>query len=441
MKNWLSQYLSPSQLGKAYLAVAVVVIFVAAIPIMEMLEPKQHERKDRPKVENLITEKKGRQFGLDAVSGKVTSMEKLQSETDKKLERLVNENKQLKTAAKQSAALSQELEQAIQSIKKLEQQVAKNESETQKRINDAVKGIKTKNASSIMEDKKRTNKNTRLSSNSDRRPTKNGAFSYGKQNTANQSNSTSTTKSSSNITASSEQNNTADSTGRNSQLFTIIETSQPAEQQDSSDIYLPRGAILTGVLITGLDAPTSSSASENPIPVLVRIKKEAILPNYAVLQDVRECFAIMAGYGDLSTERANLRGESITCVRNDGGVIEASFGGFAVGEDGKNGLKGTLVTRNSSVLANAMMAGFASGLSSMFDVNPVPVIATDSTGTQQYDSVFNSSAVKGGAAQGASNAMEKLADYYMKLADAMHPVIEVGAGRVVDMIVTKGTNL
>ncbi|GAM71768.1 incF plasmid conjugative transfer pilus assembly protein traB [Vibrio sp. JCM 19236] len=173
-------------------------------------------------------------------------------------------------------------------------------------------------------------------------------------------------------------------------------------------------------MLTGLDAPTASSAQNNPIPLLVRLKKEAILPNFHTLDDVRECFALMAGYGDLSSERAFLRGEAITCVRKDGQIIEQSFKGFAVGEDGKNGLKGTLVTRNSTVLANAMMAGFAAGMASMFDVNPVPVISTSSSGQQEYQDVWSSQALQGGAAKGASEAMTKLADYYMNLADSMH---------------------
>jgi conjugal transfer pilus assembly protein TraB len=237
----------------------------------------------------------------------------------------------------------------------------------------------------------------------------------------------------------SPQNQSND--GRTGNLFAVVESASTTQEVEESPIYVPKGSILTGVLLTGLDAPTAASASDTPIPVLVRLKKEAILPNFAVVEEVRECFAILAGYGDLSSERVFLRGESITCVREDGGIIEANFKSFAVGEDGKNGLKGTLVSRNSTMLANAMMAGFASGMAAMFDVNPVPVITTSSDGTQQYQDVFSTDAVQGGAAKGASQSMGKLADYYMKLADSIHPVIEIGAGRVVDMVITEGAKL
>ncbi|WP_413694393.1 TraB/VirB10 family protein [Psychromonas sp. KJ10-2] len=229
--------------------------------------------------------------------------------------------------------------------------------------------------------------------------------------------------------------------GRAEMLFSIIEEPIQFEDDEQFKLHVPIGSILTGVSITGIDAPTTAESSDSPLPVLIRIKKEAVLPNLFELEEVRECFVLMAGYGDLASERVYLRGEVVSCMREDGQVIETKFAAFAVGEDGKAGLKGTLVSRNSKVLINAMASGFMAGLGSAFNVNPVPVISTDSTGTQDYNSVFSTNAVQGGAAQGAATTFEKLADYYMELADAMHPVIEVGAGRVVDIVITQGVEL
>ena len=50
---------------------------------------------------------------------------------------------------------------------------------------------------------------------------------------------------------------------------------------------------------------------------------------------MRECFLVLAGYGDLGSERAYLRTEAITCVRSDGGAIEVPIDAYATGEDGK----------------------------------------------------------------------------------------------------------
>ena len=46
-----------------------------------------------------------------------------------------------------------------------------------------------------------------------------------------------------------------------------------------------------------------------------------------------------------------------------------------------------------------------------------------------------------GAFAGASNAGEKIADYYIKQAEAMSPVLLVSGGTKVDIVFTKGVYL
>ncbi len=206
-------------------------------------------------------------------------------------------------------------------------------------------------------------------------------------------------------------------------------------------LYLPAGSLLSGTLITGLDAPTHESARREPFPALLRLQKEAILPN-RFRADVRECFLIVAGYGDLSSERAYLRGESLSCIRYDGGVIETRLDSYAVGEDGKAGIRGRLVSKQGQLVARSMMAGFLQGLAGAFDVNPVPTFRTGDTGdTQLYQRVMSSDAIQGAAIKGTGKALDRIAQFYLDMAENMFPVIEVDAARRVDVIVTRGTAL
>ncbi|WP_342638750.1 conjugal transfer protein TraB [Orientia tsutsugamushi] len=46
-----------------------------------------------------------------------------------------------------------------------------------------------------------------------------------------------------------------------------------------------------------------------------------------------------------------------------------------------------------------------------------------------------------GAYSGASNAFDKLADFAIKRADSMSPVIVVASGRVIDVVFKKGFDL
>ena len=197
-------------------------------------------------------------------------------------------------------------------------------------------------------------------------------------------------------------------------------------------IIIPSNSIMRGVLLNGLDAPTGNNSRNDPFPVLVRIQDDAILPNH-YSADVKECFATLSGYGDLSTERAFLRGEKISCVTKSGNVIEKKFSAYVVGEGGKAGLRGRLVTRTGSLLAKVALAGFGQAVAEAFGGSQVPVINT--SGTDYYRDNLNSDSMAYAAGQGASMAMERLADYYMELADQIFPIIEIDTLRQVDIIV------
>ncbi len=228
-------------------------------------------------------------------------------------------------------------------------------------------------------------------------------------------------------------------------VITITSHSEPKEPEAPKEkpqdyIFIPAGSILSGVFISGLDAPTGSGAQKNPFPTLVRLQKDAILPNN-FKADIRECFMLLSGYGDLSSERALLRGEKISCIRDDGGVIETELDSFAVGDDGKAGVRGTLVSKQGQIIARSLLAGFAGGFAGMFDVSSTPTLNTNSDGTIKYEDVYSSKALKGGVSKGISQSLNRIADFYMDLADQMYPVIEIDAGRGVDIIVSKGTKL
>lgn len=228
-------------------------------------------------------------------------------------------------------------------------------------------------------------------------------------------------------------------------VITITSHTEPKEEvkqkaKSEDFLYIPSGAIISGVFLNGIDAPTGKSSQKNPFPTLIRIQKDAILPNYYTA-DIRECFLLMSGYGDLSSERAFLRGETISCIRSDGKIIDGRLDSYAVGDDGKAGVRGRLVSKQGQIIARSLLAGFAGGFAEMFDTTATPTLNTSSDGTIRYEDVYSSKAVKGGAAKGVSQALTRISDFYMDLAEAVYPVIEVDAGRQVDVVVSKGAKL
>jgi hypothetical protein len=210
-----------------------------------------------------------------------------------------------------------------------------------------------------------------------------------------------------------------------------------AKEREAGKSFLPIG-LVKAKLLGGLDAPTAGAAQSSPLPVFMRLEDLAWLPNHW-RANVKDCLVTAAGYGDLSSERAYFRLEKLSCVRHDGRVLEQNISGSVYGEDGKLGLRGRLVTKQGQILANALLAGVVSGIgrgvvyqSSTVGTTALGTVVTDPDPGMEYQS---------GIGQGVSNAMDRLAQYYISLADKTHPIIEIDAGRLVDIGFTKGTAL
>lgn len=204
------------------------------------------------------------------------------------------------------------------------------------------------------------------------------------------------------------------------------------------DSYIPSGTFFRSVLLGGVDAPTGGEAQNaSPHPVLMRVIDFAQMPNQ-FKYNFRECFVTGQAYGDISAERAYIRLQNLSCVGTDGRAIDMPVRGYVAGEDGKTGVRGTVVTKQGQVLANALFAGVLSGLgqgvSQSFNV-------TNSTPFGTSTSVNGSDQYKAGVAMGLGNAADRLAQYYIKLADKVFPVVEINAGRTVDIVLTQGIEI
>ena len=200
---------------------------------------------------------------------------------------------------------------------------------------------------------------------------------------------------------------------------------------------IPAGSFVPGILLNGLNAPAGGKALSNPLPVLIRIVDLSILPN-DFRADIKGCFVIGAGYGDLSSERAYIRLEGLSCIKTDGEVIERKVEGYVSGEDGLVGLAGRVVTKQGQLLARTLIAGFLEGVANAFQYSSTNLLIAP----QGAVSTINPDrTLQYGIVSGTAEAAKKLADFYMKLANQMFPVIEVNAGRKVDIVFLKSVSL
>ena len=211
------------------------------------------------------------------------------------------------------------------------------------------------------------------------------------------------------------------------------------KQSKGKGVYLPAGGLMKATLLSGIDAPTKGSAQGEPYPVLMAVTDLTILPN-RYRADLKECFVIGAGYGVLSDERAYIRMETLSCVRKDGQVIDAGLKGHVVGEDGKLGMQGRLVSKQGQQIAMAVLAGTLSSFGQA--LRPANRITLDLSGNtiDQGTVPFGEGLLEAGG-RGIGTAMNRVAEYYLKRADEMYPIIEIDAGREVEIIILKGQEL
>lgn len=200
---------------------------------------------------------------------------------------------------------------------------------------------------------------------------------------------------------------------------------------------IPTGSIIQAVLLSGIDAPTMTAAKSSPLPVLMKVNDLSILPNRWGY-NVNECFLLGEGYGDLTAERAYIRINTLSCITDKGEHIDMPFKGNATGEDGKLGLRGEVVTKQSALLARSIIAGFLSGVGEAFDTQYDITTQNWGGGTTTSRQTMDAGEVAtAGLARGFSQAANKLADFYLKMADQVAPVIEIEAGREVKIITTE----
>lgn len=208
-----------------------------------------------------------------------------------------------------------------------------------------------------------------------------------------------------------------------------LDPAEPAPEAAEPVAYLPAGTLVSGKLLYGLDASTASAAIRNPQPVVVRIKHDAILPN-RVRFDVRECFLTAAGYGELSSERVMLRAENLSCVRTDGHVLDVKLQAIAVGEDGKVGLRGRLVSKQGRVVGLAALAGLAEGASQALGRS-----------TTYVTPGANGDALSAAGGRGVSSSLDRVAEFYLDKADQLSPILEVASSRDVTFALVAGVRL
>jgi conjugal transfer pilus assembly protein TraB len=226
-------------------------------------------------------------------------------------------------------------------------------------------------------------------------------------------------------------------------LTGLIASERPKFEEKKTDdkkpekpasVGVPAWSFTKALLISGVDAPTKQNAKGDPRPALLKLTGKTVLPNRGSA-DLRECFVGGLARADLSGERVYFQTKVLSCLTPSGKRIEKEVDGYVAGEDGKDGLLGRVYSKQGALLARTLVAGFLDGLAGIYE-QQATIVSIQPTGT--VSTIDSGKALQAGLFAGSASAAEKLADFYMKLVNDTFPVIEVAAGREVDVVFISG---
>ncbi|OGT67598.1 MAG: hypothetical protein A3J38_10120 [Gammaproteobacteria bacterium RIFCSPHIGHO2_12_FULL_45_9] len=223
----------------------------------------------------------------------------------------------------------------------------------------------------------------------------------------------------------------------NDDRLSLQQTALVVREAKQSQDFVPAGTIARGILLGGADASAGVTNQGNPTPLLVRFLDAGTLPNHAK-SHLKDCVATAAAVGDISSERGQIRLERLSCVRPDGTVHEILVEATVFGPDGRNGVRGRPVWREGALLERAFVAGTLSGVSDGI-AESYTTQAISPWGTT--NTVDNGKIAQYGVANGVGNAASTLAEYNIKRAEQYHPVIQLSAGTLIDIVFLKGFDL
>lgn len=217
----------------------------------------------------------------------------------------------------------------------------------------------------------------------------------------------------------------------------VMKTSTEREQTiHNSWNYIPATAYVTGTLLTGISVSTSVNTTQEPLPITVKLTGSGSLPeNFAV--DIKQCRIQGSCHGDISSKRAEMRAELLVCEdKANGTVISTKIAGVIYGDDGKNGIRGEVISADDELLNKAFAAGILSGASSA--VKGREGVSVSPAGVASIPNLGIKDVVSDSLSSGVTTAADRLSDHYIKLANKVSPVVEVPNKTKVDIVFTKG---
>tara|TARA_B100001094_G_scaffold269524_1_gene273766 strand:- start:3117 stop:4493 length:1377 start_codon:yes stop_codon:yes gene_type:complete len=215
--------------------------------------------------------------------------------------------------------------------------------------------------------------------------------------------------------------------------FDFATNSESKSDKRTIHNYVPSGSFVTAVVTGGADANAGVNGQGDTAPVVFRTINKGFLPN-GKKSRIKDCVVTGSIYGEVSSSRGIVRTNRMSCIFKDGSILDVPVKG-TVFNYGRNGIRGTTIMKNGKIVTMAGVSGLLGGLGEA---------ASAASKTQSVSPLGTTSTVKSGdilksmLGSGLESASSKLSDYYIKLAQQYHPIVEINPGAIVNIVFLEG---
>lgn len=205
-------------------------------------------------------------------------------------------------------------------------------------------------------------------------------------------------------------------------------------------VYMPP-SFTEASLLSGVIAPTSKNSGDSQVPMIIRIKNLAILPN-EFKQDIKGCFVIANGEGNLAQERVLTRLATLSCISKDGqSIIDQPVKGWVIDKDGRAGMRGKVVAKFGAHTARVALAGAIAGFGEVFSETAHVTYSGAYGSSRQLKDTDLDTLAQAGLGGSLVAVASDLEEFYLSLAEQTLPVIEVGPTKDITIAFQEGVEL
>jgi hypothetical protein len=205
------------------------------------------------------------------------------------------------------------------------------------------------------------------------------------------------------------------------------------EKGKGSSLHLPAGSFGEATLLTGVYAPTTGEA----LPVLFRLDAALIGPQRTRVP-LRGAFLVGKAQGEANSRRAVVQLETLSAVRPDGQPSEVRVNGWAVDDDGIQGLRGVYVWHADEILALSTLTGGLAGGAEAMSQKETTAQITPLGGVQ---GTVTGDPLKFAGYRAVSSALGRLSDIVSARLHEIVPAIYVANARRVTVAFISGATL